>query len=77
MVAKAKTVSVEPLRAESAPHAASPVALLDIPLDEDLPPRQDGVDRAWIDWLTNSIPTIGPPATVRGLGILEGMHATA
>lgn len=77
MVARAKTVSVEPLRTKAAPHATSPVALLDILLDEDLPPRRDGVDRAWMNWLTNSIPTIGPPPTVRGVGIWEGMRATA
>ena len=70
-------MSEEPLRSRVAPHTVAPIALIDIVLDEDLPPRRDGVDRAWIDWLTDGIPKIGPPATLRGVGIWEGMRTTA
>ena len=70
-------MSEKTLRPEAATSAIAQVALIDILLDEDLLPRRDGVDRAWIAWLTDSIPTIGPPATLRGVGILEGMRATA
>jgi hypothetical protein len=72
-VAVLKTTSEEPLRSKPAPHAISQFALC----DESLPPRPDGVDRVWIDWVRDSIPEIGPSATSRGASIWEAMRATA
>jgi hypothetical protein len=63
----------EPGCPKRAQHALSRVALV----DEGLPLRRDAVDRAWIDWLIDSIPGIGPPMTQRGVGIWEGMRVTA
>jgi hypothetical protein len=58
-------------------HALSRVAVVDLLVDDGLPLRRDAVDRAWIEWLTDSIPGIGPPKTLRGVDIWEGMRATA
>jgi len=62
---------------QTASYAVSHFPLIAIVRDEARPPRPDGVDRAWIDWLTDGIPKIGPPSTLRGVGIWEGMRTTA
>lgn len=67
----------EPGCTRSAQPAGSRVPLVDLLVDEGPALRRDAVDRAWIDWLTDSIPGIGPPKTVRDVGIWEEIPATA
>jgi hypothetical protein len=76
-MARAKTMSEDPDCPSGAQHTVSRVALVGVLVDEGLLLRRDAVDRAWFDWLTDSTPGIGPPESLRGAGIGEGMRATA
>jgi hypothetical protein len=67
----------EPGCPKRAQPALTRVAVVDLLVDDGLALRRDGLDRAWIDWLTDSIPGTGPPNPLRGVGIWEGMRATA
>ena len=51
----------------AASHVVTPDALIDLLVGEAFSLRRGAVDRAWIAWLMDSIPGIGPPETFRNV----------
>jgi hypothetical protein len=60
----------------AATSAIAQVVLKDIVVDEGLPPRRDGLEHVWTDWLQDSTPGIGPPAALQAWASSEAMRAT-